>query len=218
MATVTARVDENVKKEAETLFKKMGLNMSTAMNLFLKKCILEQGIPFELKVPNRETRKVLDEVEKGVGLSKTFGSIDELTEDLENNEKTPNKETLKAMQETEDILSGKIERKGYNSAEELFEDLEIQWMKLTIKTTKRFDKDLKKLKKRKYDLILLAQVINKLSDSEILPEKYRDHYLTGDYKGFRECHIQPDWLLIYKIEKNILVLTLSRTGIHSDLF
>ena len=64
MATVTARVDENVKKEAETLFKKMGLNMSTAMNLFLKKCILEQGIPFELKVPNKETRKVLDEVEK----------------------------------------------------------------------------------------------------------------------------------------------------------
>ena len=91
-------------------------------------------------------------------------------------------------------------------------------MKLTIKTTKRFDKDLKKLKKRKYDLILLVQVINKLSDSEILPEKYRDHYLAGDYKGFRECHIQPDWLLIYKIEKNILVLTLLRTGKDSDLF
>ena len=218
MATVTARVDENVKKEAETLFKKMGLNMSTAMNLFLKKCILEQGIPFELKVPNRETRKVLDEVEKGVGLSKTFDSIDELTEDLENDEKTPNKETLKAMQETDDVLSGKIERKGYKSAEELFEDLGVQWMKLTIKTTKRFDKDLKKLKKRKYDLKLLAKIINKLSDSEILPEKYRDHYLTGNYKGFRECHIQPDWLLIYKIEKNILVLTLSRTGTHSDLF
>lgn len=91
-------------------------------------------------------------------------------------------------------------------------------MKLIIKTTKRFDKDLKKLKKRKYDLTLLAQIINKLSDSEILPEKYRDHYLAGDYKGFRECHIQPDWLLIYKIEKNILVLMLSRTGTHSDLF
>ena len=217
MATVTARVDENVKKEAETLFKKMGINMSTAMNLFLKKCILEQGIPFELKVPNGETRKVLDEVEKGVGLSKTFDSIDELTEDLEDDEKTSNKETLKAMQETDDILSGKIERKGYNSAEELFEDLGVQWMKLTIKTTKRFDKDLKKLKKRKYDLKLLAKIINKLSDSEILPEKYRDHYLTGDYKGFRECHIQPDWLLIYKIEKNILVLTLLRTRTHSDL-
>ena len=218
MATVTARVDENVKKEAETLFKKMGLNMSTAMNMFLKKCILEQGIPFELKVPNRETRKVLDEVEKGVGLSKTFDSIDELTEDLEDDEKTSNKETLKAMQETDDILSGKIERKGYNSAEELFEDLGVQLMKLTIKTTKRFDKDLKRLKKRKYDLTLLARIINKLSDSEILPEKYRDHYLTGDYKGFREYHIQTDWLLIYKIEKNILVLTLSRTGTNSDLF
>ena len=77
---------------------------------------------------------------------------------------------------------------------------------------------MKKLKKRKYDLKLLAKIINKLSDSEVLSEKYRDHYLTGDYKGFRECHIQPDWLLIYKIEKNILVLTLSRTGTHSDLF
>ena len=74
-------------------------------------------------------------------------------------------------------------------------------MKLTIKTTKRFDKDLKKLKKRKYNLTLLAQIINKLSDSEILSEKYRDHYLTGDYKGFRECHIQPDWLLILKLRK-----------------
>ena len=77
---------------------------------------------------------------------------------------------------------------------------------------------MKKLKKRKYYLKLLAKIINKLSDSEVLSEKYRDHYLTGDYKGFRECHIQPDWLLIYKIEKNILVLTLSRTGTHSDLF
>jgi len=63
MATVTARVDENVKKEAETLFKKMGLNMSTAMNLFLKKCILEQGIPFELKVPNEEIEENIQENE-----------------------------------------------------------------------------------------------------------------------------------------------------------
>ena len=61
----------------------MGLNMSTAMNLFLKKCILEQGIPFELKVPNEETLKVLDEVEKGIGLSKTFDSVDELIEALQ---------------------------------------------------------------------------------------------------------------------------------------
>ena len=63
MATVTARVDENVKKEAETLFKKMGLNMSTAMNLFLKKCILEQGIPFKLKIPNEEIEENIQENE-----------------------------------------------------------------------------------------------------------------------------------------------------------
>lgn len=63
MATVTARVDENVKKEAEILFKKMGINMSTAMNLFLKKCILEQGIPFELKVPNEEIEENIQENE-----------------------------------------------------------------------------------------------------------------------------------------------------------
>ena len=63
MATVTARVDENVKKEAETLFKKMGLNMSTAMNLFLKKCILEQGIPFEFKIPNEEIEENIQENE-----------------------------------------------------------------------------------------------------------------------------------------------------------
>ena len=63
MATVTARVDENVKKEAETLFKKMGINMSTAMNLFLKKCILEQGIPFELKIRNEEIEENIQENE-----------------------------------------------------------------------------------------------------------------------------------------------------------
>ena len=63
MATVTVRVDENVKKEAETLFKKIGLNMSTAMNLFLKKCILEQGIPFELKIPNEEIEENIQENE-----------------------------------------------------------------------------------------------------------------------------------------------------------
>ena len=63
MATVTARVDENVKKEAETLFKKMRLNMSTAMNLFLKKCILEQVIPFELKIPNEEIEENIQENE-----------------------------------------------------------------------------------------------------------------------------------------------------------
>ena len=82
MATITIRVDEKVKKEAEELFHEMGLNMSTAMNIFLKRCIFEEGIPFELKIPNKKTLKALDDVNKGKGLSKEFDSIKELMEDL----------------------------------------------------------------------------------------------------------------------------------------
>ena len=82
MATITIRVDEKVKKEAEELFHEMGLNMSTAMNIFLKRCILEEGIPFELKVPNKKTLKALDDINKGKGLSKEFNNIKELMEDL----------------------------------------------------------------------------------------------------------------------------------------
>lgn len=61
-------------------------------------------------------------------------------------------------------------------------------------------------------------VLDYLVRQEPLPSKYRDHPLTGDYSGFRECHIRPDWLLIYKIEEEILTLTLTRTGSHSELF
>lgn len=87
-----------------------------------------------------------------------------------------------------------------------------------IKTTTRFEKDLKLIKKRGYNTKLLKEVIDILSKGEKLEEKYKDHYLQGNYSGFKECHIKPDWLLVYKIEDNVLVLTLSRTGTHSDLF
>lgn len=86
------------------------------------------------------------------------------------------------------------------------------------KPTKKFQKDLKTIQKRGYDLSKLTTVIKKLSYGEILPEEYRDHMLTGEYKGCRECHIQPDWLLIYKINKSELILYLTRTGTHSDVF
>ncbi len=82
MATITVRVDEKVKKEAEELFHEMGLNMSTAMNIFLKRCIFEEGITFELKVLNKKTLKALEDVNKGKGLSKEFNNIKELMEDL----------------------------------------------------------------------------------------------------------------------------------------
>ncbi|WP_276797780.1 type II toxin-antitoxin system RelB/DinJ family antitoxin [Fusobacterium gonidiaformans] len=82
MAVINVRVDETMKKEVEILYKELGLNMSTAINLFLKKCLLEQGLPFELKLPNKKTMEVIQDIEQGDGLSKEFDSIDELLSDL----------------------------------------------------------------------------------------------------------------------------------------
>ena len=89
---------------------------------------------------------------------------------------------------------------------------------LTIKYHTSFKRDYKRIVKRGYDVSLLEKVIEILANEEELPEKYKDHNLSGDYKGFKECHILPDWLLIYKIENNRLILALSRTGSHSDIF
>ncbi len=83
--------------------------------------------------------------------------------------------------------------------------------------TTQFKKDYKVVVKRGYKTALLEDVIRLLCDEQPLPDKNRDHALTGSFVGFRECHIQPDWLLIYKVEQEILTLTLTRTGTHSDL-
>ena len=88
----------------------------------------------------------------------------------------------------------------------------------TIRPTKIFQKDLKRIQRRGYDLSLLTTVIRYLAEGEPLPPKYRDHWLVGDYKGCRECHVTPDWLLIYEIDQDTLFLYLTRTGTHSDLF
>lgn len=88
----------------------------------------------------------------------------------------------------------------------------------TVKPTSRFQKDLKRIKKRGYDISLLTDIIKKLANGEQLPEKNKDHSLSGDYLGCRECHITPDWLLIYEIDNGTLLLYLTRTGTHSDLF
>ena len=87
-----------------------------------------------------------------------------------------------------------------------------------IRVSTRFQKDLKRARKRGYDMSLLADVIRILAAGQTLPEKYRDHLLTGNFSGCRECHITPDWLLIYEICENDLFLYLTRTGTHSDLF
>lgn len=90
--------------------------------------------------------------------------------------------------------------------------------KYGIVLTSMFKKDMKLAKRRGYDLSLLDSVVETLAMGQPLPEKYKDHILVGNYKGCRECHITPDWLLIYEISENELILYLTRTGTHSDLF
>lgn len=90
--------------------------------------------------------------------------------------------------------------------------------KYRIARTSRFKKDLKTIIKRGYDINLMGTVVDMLADGQELPAQYRDHDLTGNYKGCRECHITPDWLLIYEVADEELILYLTRTGSHSDLF
>lgn len=91
-------------------------------------------------------------------------------------------------------------------------------MKRDVVWTTQFKKDYKLAVKRHLDIALLDDIIRVLTRGESLPEKNRDHALSGNWAGYRECHIQPDWLFVYCIEEDVLVLTLIRTGTHSDLF
>ncbi len=84
--------------------------------------------------------------------------------------------------------------------------------------TTQFKKDYRLAVKRHLDIDRLDDIVRALSRGEKLPEKNKDHALSGDWEGHRECHILPDWLLIYRIEDDLLILTLARTGTHSDLF
>lgn len=89
--------------------------------------------------------------------------------------------------------------------------------KYTVKATTQFKKDYKLAIKRGLKIELLEGVIASLAMGRPLQGKHRDHALTGNWTGHRECHILPDWLLIYRIEDDVLILTLARTGTHSDL-
>lgn len=89
---------------------------------------------------------------------------------------------------------------------------------LKVITSGRFKRDLRTAARRGYNFDLLYEVVNTLAERRPLPEKNRDHALSGDYDGCRECHIAPDWLLIYQSHEDTLQLYLMRTGTHSDLF
>lgn len=88
---------------------------------------------------------------------------------------------------------------------------------LELRTTRDFRRDLKIAVRRGFDPELLWKVVTQLRQRKTLAPRYRDHALKGDYKGFRECHIQPDWLLIYRVNGDRLILVLYRTGSHSDI-
>lgn len=91
-------------------------------------------------------------------------------------------------------------------------------MKYKVQPSTRFTKDLKLCKSRGWDTEIIKKVIKKLSNGMPLEEKYKVHSLSGNWNGYRECHIQPDWLLIYRYTEDEPILYLTRTGSHSDLF
>lgn len=91
-------------------------------------------------------------------------------------------------------------------------------MEYQVKWTSKFKKSYKLAKKRGFDISLLMSVVYKLQHGEQLEERFYDHELKGEYSGFKECHIKPDWLLIYLVEDEVLTLTLIDTGSHSDLY
>lgn len=89
---------------------------------------------------------------------------------------------------------------------------------LKVRYSAKFKKDFKNIIRRGYDITLFEDVVGLLREEKPLPEKCCDHQLKGEYMGHRECHISPDWLLIYKVENDMITLSLTRTGTHSDLF
>ena len=90
--------------------------------------------------------------------------------------------------------------------------------KYRVNWTNRFKKDYKLVKKRHQNISKLDDIIRKLADGETLPPSNKDHPLTGNWSNHRECHIASDWLLIYQIKNDVLILELTRTGSHADLF
>ena len=91
-------------------------------------------------------------------------------------------------------------------------------MRYAVKFTSKFKKSYQRIQRRGFRIDDLKDVVGRLQKGEELAEKYRDHALVGKYVGYRECHIKPDWLLVYKVQENVLILTLVDTGTHADLF
>ena len=162
-------LDPELKRSSQELFADLGIDLSTAITLFLKQSLRVQGLPFAVTREN------------------------------------PNAETAAALNEYVEMKAHPEKYKRYAS----FQD---------VVHSNRFKKDLKLAAKRGLDLDALNAIVDQLAAGQPLPDKNRDHALTGDYIGFRECHIRPDWLLVYRVDGEDLILFLFRTGSHTDLF
>ena len=127
------------------------------------------------------------------------------------NYETPNADTISAIKEVEELK--KIQTKKPMLHLESF-----QRILLRIVPSQKFNRDVKLAIKRGYNIQLLDDVVEMIAEQQLLPPEYKDYKLIGNYSGCRECHITPDWLLIYEISNEELILYLTITGTHSDLF
>ena len=156
--SMSIRLDSEVKEQAQQVFNHLGMDMTTAINIFLRQAIQYQGLPFDVRIDdNRKLLQVVTDVDQN---------------------------------------------------------------RNKIRYHKQFKKDFKLAMRRGLKADLLEEVLHFLIQEKELPVRYRDHQLTNSkhFQGVRECHIQPDWLLVYKVDKDELILNLLRTGSHSDLF
>ena len=127
----------------------------------------------------------------------------------------PNRKTRKALKEVEEYERGERELETIDLEKVHSRDVKPTY---NIVITTGFRKDLKKAEKGGLDLAEVWNVVDVLADGKPLPDRYHDHKLTGVYEGYRECHIRPNWLLIYELLDREMILHLIRTGTHSDLF
>ena len=173
---INIKTDSELKKQAEALFAELGMNMTTAFNIFMRQAVRENRIPFEITRDPYSLEKAVSDSRNRTNLHGPFSSA-------------------------ADAVASMLEDQLYN-----------------IVYTNRMKRDAKLMKKRGKDMNKLVEVLNLLASGDTMPEKFKDHQLIGNLKDFRECHIEADWLLMYQIFQNELILSATATGTHSDLF
>ena len=147
-AMTHARLTPEIKEQAEAILKELGISISTAYEMFYRQIIAQQGIPFDLHIPNKDTLQAMKDARNGKG--------------------------KKYVPRSKNLM-------------------------LPIRPTSKFKKDLKRAAKQNRNIKMLQQVLKRLAIPAPLSKKHKDHKLKGEWVDFRECHVEPDWLMIYTI-------------------